>query len=207
MKNIQVVLAEDHQLIRESLRDLLQGAADIQVVGEACNGFEALELVETLLPDVLLLDMEMPGLSGVQVARRLQATHSSVRILALSGHDDEHYVQGVLAVGASGYLVKGDTPPAVIIEAVRGAVQGQSGWFSRWAHPQQMPSQASKITRLEPRRPKARQSAEDKPLKRAVIRKKIDSTQFANQAESTLGSFDLVSRVKAAIRALQEGLA
>lgn len=119
MTKIQVVLVDDHPLAREGLRNLLDKAIDIAVVGEADDGVEALRLVETLKPDVLVLDMEMPGLSGVEVAQRLKSANTPVRVLALSAHNDKEYIMGLLANGAAGYLVK-EEMLQTIVEAVRG---------------------------------------------------------------------------------------
>lgn len=127
---IQVVVADDHPIVRATIRDILNDALGIEVVGEARNGAEALELVAQLGPDVLLLDMEMPGLKGVEVARQLQETDSPVQILALSAYDDQQYVRGMLAYGAAGYLLKGESREA-IIRAIRGVARGETGWLSR----------------------------------------------------------------------------
>ncbi|MBN4056232.1 response regulator transcription factor [Rhodothermus sp. AH-315-K08] len=127
---IRVVLADDHPLIRAGIRGVLEKAGDIEVVGEAEDGIEALAAVERLKPDVLLLDIEMPGLAGIDVARQLVAQQSDVRILALSAHDDEQYVFGLLESGAAGYLIK-DEVPDTIIQAVRGVAKGEDGWLSR----------------------------------------------------------------------------
>jgi DNA-binding NarL/FixJ family response regulator len=112
------------------MRNLLEKATGIQVVGEANNGDEALRLVQDLSPDVLLLDMEMPGKDGVEVAQALKGVNSYVHILALSAHNDRQYIESVLGSGASGYLVKDEAPEA-IIEAVRGVARGEQGWISR----------------------------------------------------------------------------
>lgn len=130
MSPTKVLLVDDHPVVRAGIRNLLEKASDIMVVGEANNGDEALRLVDQLAPDVLLLDMEMPGMNGNEVAQQLQATGSSVRILALSAHDDKQYIQELLANGAAGYLVKEEVPEA-IIEAVRGVSRGEQGWVSR----------------------------------------------------------------------------
>lgn len=130
MRPICVVIAEDHPVVRTGIRALLEKANDIQVVGEASDGEEALRLVDRLKPDVLLLDMEMPGLPGVEVARRLHAANSPVRVLALSAYDDEQYIFGLLQSGASGYLMK-DEAVESIVAAVRGVGRGQGGWLSR----------------------------------------------------------------------------
>ncbi len=130
METIRVLLADDHPVVREGLRRRLEGAPDITVLAEASNGVEALRLAEELTPDVLLLDMEMPGLSGVEVARRLRAAGSAVRVLALSAYRDEAYIYGLLEAGAAGYLLK-DEMMESIVTAVRGVAQGEEGWFSR----------------------------------------------------------------------------
>jgi DNA-binding NarL/FixJ family response regulator len=132
MSPLRVVLADDHPVVRSGMRALLESAPDIIVVGEAGGGEEALRLVESLLPDVLLLDMEMPDLSGVEVARRLKAAGSPVRILVLSAYDDGHYILELLAIGAAGYLTKEEAPEA-IVDAVRGVARGEDGWLSRRA--------------------------------------------------------------------------
>ena len=126
----RVVLADDHAGLRSSIRTILERAPDIAVIGEASDGLQALRLVEALAPDVLLLDMEMPGLKGVEVAQRLKAAGSPVRILALSSYDDKQYILGSLANGALGYLVKEEAPEK-IVAAVRGVARGERGWVSQ----------------------------------------------------------------------------
>jgi DNA-binding NarL/FixJ family response regulator len=130
MTAIRVVLADDHAVLRLGIRNLLNRSPDIEVVGEAGNGFEAIQQVEALQPDVLLLDMEMPGLDGVEVARRLRTQGSPVRILVLSAYNDKQYILSMLEQGAAGYLIK-DEAPHTIIEAVRSVARGEQGWFSR----------------------------------------------------------------------------
>jgi DNA-binding NarL/FixJ family response regulator len=124
MKTTRVVLADDHPIVRASIRRLLEKAGDIEVVGEAGNGIETIRLVEELSPDVLLLDVEMPGMKGFEVARRLRAAGTTVRILALSAYDDKQYILAMLASGAAGYLTKEEAPQA-IIHAIREAAEGQ----------------------------------------------------------------------------------
>src|SRR5690554_4004404 len=106
MSEIRVLLVDDHPIIRSGIRMLLEQAPDIVVVGETDRGDDVLSLVDRLAPDVLLLDMEMPGKSGVDVARELQASGSPVRILVLSAYDDDQYISSLLSNGAAGYLTK-----------------------------------------------------------------------------------------------------
>lgn len=130
MTTVRVIIADDHPIARQGVCNVLDQAGDIDVVGEAENGDEVLQLVQCLTPDVLLLDMEMPGLTGTEIARQLQSARSPVRILALSAHDDREYIQGLLTCGAAGYLMKEEVPQT-IVEAVRGVARGEQGWLSR----------------------------------------------------------------------------
>jgi two-component system, NarL family, response regulator DegU len=129
METIRVVLADDHPLMRKGICSMLQKTEDIEVVGQAKDGYEALTLVHDLDPDVLLLDMEMPGLQGMEVAKELKAAGSGVPILALSAYEDKHYILGILATGAAGYLMKEELPQT-IIRAIRGVAKGENGWVS-----------------------------------------------------------------------------
>lgn len=129
MTAIRVLLADDHQGVRTGIRQLLEKTADIQVIGEAATGAETLQLVQQLAPDLLLLDMALPDLSGVEVAQRLHESASGVRILALSAYSDEQYITGVLDNGAAGYLTKQEAIHH-LVEAVHSVAQGAARWFS-----------------------------------------------------------------------------
>ena len=127
---VRVLLADDHRVVREGVRDRLASEPGIEVVGEAADGAEALRLAEALGPDVLVLDVEMPELSGVEVARAVRERGLGVRILVLSGYDDAEYVGALLDAGAAGYLTKDESLKS-IAEAVRGVAAGEDGWLSR----------------------------------------------------------------------------
>jgi len=128
MPTVRVVIADDHPVVRSGIRDMLDGTNGIEVVGEAASGPEALEQVTEKHPDVLLLDVEMPEMSGVEVAQHLQEQSHPVRLLALSSYDDQEYVQGLLDGGASGYLTK-ENAPELIVEAVQAVAEGEVRWF------------------------------------------------------------------------------
>ena len=129
--SIKVVLADDHPSLRTGIRMRLEMEPGMQVVGECNNGVEALEMVRQKKPDVLLLDMEMPELSGVDVARQLHASGTQVRILVLSAHEDAEYVSRLVEEGAvSGYLTKQESLET-IVAALRGVAKGEEGWISR----------------------------------------------------------------------------
>ncbi len=122
---IRVLLVDDHALFREGIGAILQEVPDIQVVGQASNGREAVELAATLEPDVILLDVTMPLLNGAEAARRILAGNGHARILALSMHDELEYVEQLLEAGAAGYLRKGSSSEA-LLEAVRRVAGGEA---------------------------------------------------------------------------------
>ncbi len=124
LKRTTIVLADDHRIVRQGLRALLAGEADFEVVGEADDGREALELVRRLTPDVLVLDLMMPGLNGLEVARQLPRQSPGVRVVVLSMYDDEGFVLEALANGVSGYVLK-DSNSSDLIHAVREVAAGR----------------------------------------------------------------------------------
>ena len=125
---IRVLLADDYPVTRMGLRVILEQAPDVEVVGEAKDGIEALAMVEELRPDVVVLDCKLPGLAGPEAAQEIRRRGLPVRILALSSYDDDRYVRGMLEAGAVGYLLK-EEASETIIAAVRGAMQ-EEGYFS-----------------------------------------------------------------------------
>jgi len=209
MATIRVVLADDHPLAREGLRNLLEKAVDIKVVGEAADGAEALRLVEELGPDVLMLDMEMPGLKGVEVAQQLQTSQNAVRILALSAYDDKEYIRGLLASGAAGYLTKGELPEA-IIEAVRGVARGEQGWVSRqiaaqmaaWTQEQA----ATEISLTDREKQVLSLVVEGKTNQEIGLALEISEKTVEKHLDSVFTKLEVSSRVEAAVRAVRDGL-
>ena len=125
MKSIRVLLADDHTLVRAGVRGLLQGLAGIEVVGEAEDGHEAVRLVEELHPDVVLLDIGMPGLNGLDAASRLAGPDRHARVLILSMHSSEEYVLRALRAGCAGYLLKRSAVSELEV-AVRAVARGDT---------------------------------------------------------------------------------
>lgn len=166
MQTTNVVLADDHARVRAGIRNLLENTPDIVVVGEAENGLEAISLVEKLSPDVLIVDMEMPYLNGNEVAVRLKERGSNVRILALSAHDDRHYVMGMLSSGAAGYLTKEEVPD-ILVKAIRGIARGEEGWVSKRV--------ANNISKGEKNFEKITLTARELEILKAIVDKKTNA--------------------------------
>ncbi|MBK9094305.1 MAG: response regulator transcription factor [Anaerolineae bacterium] len=121
---MRIVLADDHPIVRQGLRALLEAETDFQLVGEAGDGLEAVGLVERVKPDVLVLDLMMPGLAGFEVARQARQRSPQTRIVILSMHADEGYVLEALTAGASAYVLKKSTT-ADLVKAIRDAIAGR----------------------------------------------------------------------------------
>jgi DNA-binding NarL/FixJ family response regulator len=123
--SIRILLADDHKLIRHGLRTALEQEPDMEVVAEAAGGMEAIELCRKHEPEVVLMDINMPGISGSEATRLIMADLPRTRILALTMHDQDRYVRGMLEAGAMGYLLK-NCAFDELAEAIRSAVKGQS---------------------------------------------------------------------------------
>ncbi|MBW4470333.1 MAG: response regulator transcription factor [Stenomitos rutilans HA7619-LM2] len=115
---IRVLLVDDQTIIRQGLRSLLEAKPDLQIVGEAENGQKALQQVETLQPDVVLMDIRMPGMDGVAATQSITQNFANTRVLVLTTFDDDEYVSQAMRVGANGYLLK-DTPSEELALAIR----------------------------------------------------------------------------------------
>jgi len=120
---IRIVVADDHTIVREGLKQLLSAAGDLVVVGEAQNGNEVLERVRSLDFDVLLLDMSMPGRSGIELIKQVRAEKPKLRVLVLSMHEEEQYAVRAIKAGAAGYLTK-ESATAQLVSAIRKVASG-----------------------------------------------------------------------------------
>ena len=124
MSRISVVLADDHHVVRKGLHALLAAEGDLDIVGEEADGLKVVDLVERLRPNILLLDVQMPGLSGLEITRRISQRGLRTRVVILSMHANETYVLEALRHGAAGYVLK-DATPAEVVEAVREVSAGR----------------------------------------------------------------------------------
>jgi DNA-binding NarL/FixJ family response regulator len=122
---IRVVIADDHSVVRTGIRQYLEKAGDILVVSEAENGQEACRLIDQHLPDVAVLDIQMPEMSGIEVARWIRSNHRAIGILILTAFDEDPYVLAVLKAGANGYILK-TARPDELCQAVRDVHEGKS---------------------------------------------------------------------------------
>jgi DNA-binding NarL/FixJ family response regulator len=202
---VRVILADDHPITREGIKKFLINSGDIELIAEAKDGVEALRLVDEMDPDVLILDMEMPELKGLEVARHLKEKGAMVKILALSTYDSKQYIFGSLAAGASGYLTKEEIPEN-ILEAIRGVARGEQGWVSRrvaavmssWA---QTGDKNSELTERE--KQVLSQIVEGKTNQEIGYQLSISQKTVEKHLEAIFSKLNVNSRVEAAVMAVR----
>lgn len=212
MKRVRVLVVDDQALFREGLRAVLSADPELDVIGEAANGEEALRACDRLHPDVVLMDMKMPVLDGVAATRRLQVQHPRTKVVVLTTFDDDEVIFEGLRAGAVGYLLK-DASAARLGEAIRAASRGES--FLQ-------PSVASKVIaelarlRARPAAPASLVTAREldvlQHLGRGASNKEIAAALFVtegtikNHVTSIFEKLGVGSRTEAAIRAKELGL-
>jgi two-component system, NarL family, response regulator LiaR len=211
---IRILLVDDHAVVRKGMRALLDREAGLEVVGEAENGEQAVQAADRLRPDVILMDLEMPGGGGVEATRRISATRPESRIVVLTSHAAEEDVFPALKAGALGYLLKHSAPEDVL-QAIRQAHRGESVLH---------PAIARMVLQELHRPPHPRQSPTTEPLSeremevlrllaRGMSNQEIADTLVVSEAtvrshvSSILRKLQLASRTQAALYALREGLA
>jgi len=149
---IDVLVVDDHALMRSGLAGLIAGAPDMRVVGAAADGAEALQEVARLTPQVVLMDLSMPVMDGVEATRRIVEEHPDVEVLVLTSFSDQQRVMEALDAGASGYVLK-DTEPADLLTAIRSTARGHSPLDPRVArtvlHARRSPARAAELTERE----------------------------------------------------------
>src|ERR1700683_2978259 len=134
-KQIRILLAEDNASFRRSLRMLIQSEGDIQVVGEAKDGLEAVQFAKALKPDVIVMDIAMPTMNGLLATEKIMAASQAIRVLILSAHPDPEYIQQAMSFGASGYLLK-QSSTKFLAQAIREVLKGRT--YFRGAIPKKL---------------------------------------------------------------------
>ncbi len=216
MSNIKLMLVDDQALFREGLSILLSVQPDIQVVGEASNGQEALELAAKLHPDVVLMDLRMPVLDGVAATRSLHQTLPECRVIVLTTFDDDEYVFEGLRAGAVGYLLK-DVPSAKLFEAIRAAARGET-----FLQPSVAAKVVAEFTRLSTVHPTPHQTLEEALSERELEILRLVSNGSSNREIATslyitegtvknhltniLSKLGVRDRTQAALKAREMGL-
>ena len=210
---IRVILADDHALVRQGIRQFLEEADDIAVVAEAANGNEAVRLAEQHRPDVAVLDVQMPGMTGIEATRQIKARVPGVRVLILTAYDEDPYVFALLQAGANGYILK-SADADDLLQAVRKVHRGESALS---------PEVTEKVVRQIQRGGPAQTGKQVEPL----TPREIDVLRFAAQGltnraigrelgisdrtvqghlASTYAKLQVASRTEAVTKALQLGL-
>ena len=209
---IRVLIVDDHTIVRKGIRALLATEADIQVVGEAANGREAIAQAAKLRPDVILVDLMMPEMDGIEAVQRITADYTEMRILVLTSFATDDRVFPAIRAGALGYLLK-DSAPEALIEAIRQVFRGESS-----LHPKIARKLLTEISKPVEKKPTL-----DPLTQREVDVLKLIATGLSNQeiadalvvSEATvrthvshiLSKLHLASRTQAALYALREGMA
>lgn len=210
---IKVLIADDHQVVRQGLRTFLELQDDIQVVGEACDGDEAVQMVRQLMPDVVLMDLVMPRLDGITATRQVKDLGTSVKIIALTSFTEDDKVFPAIQAGASSYLLK-DVSPDELVEAIRAAYRGESRLHPRIA--QKLMQQVAQQTNLR-REPLAEELTErEMDVIRAVAQGQsnhqisqglfISEKTVKTHISNILGKLNLEDRTQLAIYAIKNGL-
>lgn len=125
MEKIRILLAEDHVVVREGLKELIENEDDMEVVGEAGDGEQAVKMVDELKPDIVLMDIAMPKLNGVEATRKIKQSHPSVSILVLTAYDSEEFIVALVEAGAAGYLLK-NVRGKEVLNGIRAVYAGES---------------------------------------------------------------------------------
>jgi NarL family two-component system response regulator LiaR len=206
---ISVLIADDHPFVRHGLRTYLETLDDHEVVGEACDGAEAVELAGRLLPDVVLMDLVMPELDGVEATREIRSASPATKVIVLTSFDDDEKVFPAIKAGAAGYLLK-DVRPAELADAVRKASRGEAllapsvaARLMQEVSGERPPAAGLTERELEVLRLIARGMSNKLIARELVVSEKTVKTHVSN----ILAKLHLADRTQAALYAVREGLA
>lgn len=209
MSDIRVLIVDDHPIVCSGIRKILEPRVGIEVIGEAHTGREALKRIEESQPDVVLLDMKLPDISGVEIIKRIYGSGSNTRVLGLSSYNDREFISQLLNYGASGYLLKEEVPE-LIVDAVRGVGQGEHGWVSR-----KVAAMLSEVFsrdnetefKLTPRELEIlRLVVDGKTNDQIAAQLELSVKTIENNLHTIYQKMDVISRVEAAVRAVRDSL-
>ena len=209
---IKVLIVDDHAIVRKGIRAVLEAKGDIAVIGDACNGSEAVRLVQELSPDVVLMDLMMPQLDGIRATRAITSEHPATRVLVLTSFAGDEQVFPAIKAGALGYLLK-DTGPEELVQAIRQVYRGEPSLdasvarklLAELSNPPKKPLTPDPLT--------ARELEVLKLLAQGQSNKEISATLLISEetahshVSSILTKLHLASRTRAALYALKEGIA
>jgi DNA-binding NarL/FixJ family response regulator len=211
---IRVLICDDQMVVRMGLRAILSTAPGIEVIGEASDGAQALDLVAETTPDVVLMDLKMPGMNGIQATRALRDHHPEIGVLVLTTYDADEWVFDAIRAGASGYLLK-DTPREGLIAAIEGTAAGEThvdpaiaGKLFRQVARAPAPARQPLPTELSPRELEVLRLLAH-GLNNADIARQLFLSEgtVRNYVSAILSKLDVSDRTQAAVLALRHGLA
>jgi len=216
VKQIRIMIVDDHRVIREGLGAILQTKGDIDVVGEATNGLEAIALANELQPDVILMDMSMPKMNGMEATKKIKALFPEIGIVALTMHDDDATIFDLVRAGVDGYLLK-DAESEEISNAIRAVQRGESvinpviakkilGELTRRQSQGEKEKEANKY-RLSPREvgvlEKVSRGKTNKEIANDLM---LSEKTIKNHLRNIFSKMEVDDRTKAAIKGIQEGI-
>jgi len=217
VKKLRLLLVDDQAMFREGLRLILAQQADFEIAGEAGDGLAALEAIRRINPDVVLMDLRMPSLGGVEATRRIKADAPGIKVIVLTTFEEDEEVFSALRAGAAGFLLK-DSSSEKLCEAIRLAARGET-----WLQPSVAAKLVAEFGRLAPRSPPPQRGSSLEPLsprEREVLRclaegmsnkeigakLAISEGTVKNHMSQVLGKLQVLDRTQAALRAREMGL-
>ncbi len=209
----KVILADDHKIMRDGLRSLLEKEPDIEVVAEAENGRTAVQQVQELSPDIVIMDVSMQDLNGIEATRQIIAKYPDVKVLALSMHSDKTYVAGILSAGASGYILK-DSAFDELAEAIRVVISGQFYLSSRvasivtkdYVHHLSATDSSVRSTLTAREREVLQLLAEGKSTKQMAVQLHVSVKTIETHRQKIMDKLDIYSVAELTKYAIREGL-